>query len=81
MILDPSLCPTWDPKCDHWATLSAKKVLKGAVPQVGGTLIYPIWARPAAQNARGYVFIDSGVDFGAILGSILDKFGLDFGAI
>ena len=36
----------------------------------------PTWARPAAQNARGYVFIDSGVDFGLILGSIFNNLGL-----
>ena len=41
----------------------------------------PTWARPAAQNAQGYVFIDSGVGFGVILGSILEQFGLDFRAI
>ena len=48
---------------------------------MSGTLIKPTWAQPAAQNAQGYVFIDSGVDFGVILGSILKQFGLDFGAI
>ena len=59
----------------------AKKALKGGVPKMSGTLIKPTWARPAAQNAQGYVFINSGVGFGMILGSILKQFGLDFRAI
>ena len=59
----------------------AKKALKGGVPKMSGTLIKPTWARPAAQNAQGYVFIDSGIGFGVIWGSNLQQFGLDFRAI
>ena len=58
-----------------------QKALKGGVPPTAGALLKPTWARPAAQNAQGYVFIDSGVGFGVILGSILEQFGLDFRAI
>ena len=79
--VDPNLCPPLHPKCDHWATIYAKKTLKGGVPKMSGTLIKPTWARPAAQNAQGYVFIDSGMGFGVILGLILKQFGFDFGAI
>ena len=81
MILDVNLCPPLHPKCDHWATIFTKKALKGGVLPMRGTLLKPTWARPAAQNAQGYVFIDSGVGFGVILGSSLKQFGLDFGAI
>ena len=81
MILDPNLYPPLRQKCDQRVTIFVKKALKGGVPQMSGTLIKPTWARPAAQNAQGYVFIDSGVGFGVILGSILERFGLDFRAI
>ena len=77
----PQFVSPWGPKCDHWAAIFAKKAPKGAVPQSGADLFQPTWARPAAQNARGYVFIDSGVDFRVILGSIFNQFGLDFGTI
>ena len=68
VILDPNLCPPLHSKCDYWVTIFAKKALKGGVLPTAGTLLKPTWARPAAQNAQGYVFIDSGVDFGVILG-------------
>ena len=77
----PPVASKMRPAGHHFRQKGPQRWSPPNVPPTSRSLLKPTWARPAAQNAQGYLFIDSRVGFGVILGSILEQFGLDFRAI